>query len=175
MTLRTWATPLTIGSFILMTATGILMFFDIVPGFITFAHEWFSWVFVAGSVAHIAVNLRPFKNHLKSNWGRASVAFFALALIASGFSWGRITLPQLKWTILESLANAPISALAEIKGVDPELLLRKLEEQGCHGRRDQSVMEISKECGVDVQHLIGIVFLPENGDELIPESANHPR
>lgn len=162
---RTWATPLTIGSFVLMTATGILMFFDIVPGFITFAHEWFSWIFVIGSVAHIAVNLRPFKNHLRSHWGRASVTFFVLALIASGFSWGRITLPQLKWTILESLVNAPISALAEVKGVDPESLMRKLEMQGIHGRRDQSLMEISEECGANVEHLIGIVFLPDGGED----------
>ncbi|MNR38623.1 hypothetical protein D3C85_1567410 [compost metagenome] len=30
-TLRTWSTPLTIGSFILMAVTGVLMFFDVVP------------------------------------------------------------------------------------------------------------------------------------------------
>lgn len=30
--LRSWATQLTIGTFVLMAGTGVLMFFDVVPG-----------------------------------------------------------------------------------------------------------------------------------------------
>ena len=39
---RKWATPLTIGAFFLMAATGILMFFHIDRGIISGAHEWLS-------------------------------------------------------------------------------------------------------------------------------------
>lgn len=159
--LRTWATPLTIGSFILMTVTGILMFFDVVPGYITFAHEWFSWIFVIGSSAHIAVNLRPFKNHLKSHWGRACVAVFSVIVVLSVFSWGRITMPQLKWPIAEALVNAPISALAQVKRTEPDALLRKLEKHGFKGNPEQSLMDLAKEHETDASHLIGIIFLPE--------------
>lgn len=161
ISLRTWATPLTIGSFILMTVTGILMFFDVVPGFITFAHEWFSWIFVIGSVAHIAVNLRPFKNHLKSNWGRACVVVFSVALVASAFSWGRITIPQLKWPITDALVNAPITALAQVKRTEPDAMLRKLEMHGFKGNPEQSIMELAAEHETDAFHLLGIIFLPE--------------
>ncbi|MCG8276944.1 DUF4405 domain-containing protein [Stenotrophomonas sp. NLF4-10] len=66
-TLRTWSTPLTIGSFILMAVTGVLMFFDVVPGYLAFAHEWFSWFFLVGAGGHIAVNFRPLVRHLQSN------------------------------------------------------------------------------------------------------------
>ncbi len=161
ISLRAWATPLTIGSFILMTVTGILMFFDVVSGYITFAHEWFSWIFVIGSGAHIAVNLRPFKNHLKSNWGRACVAICSVVLVASAFSWGRITLPQLKWPIADALVNAPITALAQIKRTEPDALLQKLEKHGFKGNREQSMMELAKEHETDAFHLLGIIFLPE--------------
>lgn len=84
--LRTWSTPLTIGSFLLMAVTGVLMFFDVVPGYVSFAHEWFSWFFLIGAGGHIAVNIRPMKRHLESSWGRASVALFTVALVLSTFS-----------------------------------------------------------------------------------------
>ena len=70
--LRSWATPLTIGSFLLMAVTGVLMFFDIVPGYVSFAHEWASWLFLLGVVAHVAVNLRPFQRHLQPRGGRSA-------------------------------------------------------------------------------------------------------
>lgn len=92
-TMRTWSTPLTIGSFILMSITGVLMFFDIVPGYLSFAHEWFSWAFVIGAGAHIAVNFRPFTKHLRSNWGRVNVAIFSVIVVVSMYSFGRITAP----------------------------------------------------------------------------------
>lgn len=38
--LRKWATPLTIGSFLLMGVTGILMFFHLDIGLNKLAHEW---------------------------------------------------------------------------------------------------------------------------------------
>lgn len=159
--LRTWATPVTIGSFLLMSVTGILMFFDIVPGFVTFAHEWFSWVFILGTVAHIAINFRPFRNHLRSNWGRASVAAFSLVVILSVFSWGHITLPQLKWPIANALVNAPLSALAEVKRTDTDGLLQKLEKHGIKARADKSIQELAQDNGADAFHLLGLVFLPE--------------
>ena len=68
ITMRRWATPLTIGASVLMFGTGVMMFFDIVPGYVTFVHEWLSWLFVLGAGAHIAVNYRPFLRHLKSGW-----------------------------------------------------------------------------------------------------------
>jgi hypothetical protein len=85
---RTWATTLTIGSFILMSATGVLMFFEWNPGPTTVVHQWFSWFFLVGAGGHIAANLRPFKNHLKSRWGKASVAVFTAVFAASLFCWG---------------------------------------------------------------------------------------
>jgi hypothetical protein len=42
LALRTWATPLTMGAFLLMSTTGVLMFFKRNPGLITVVHET-SW------------------------------------------------------------------------------------------------------------------------------------
>ena len=40
MKLRAWATPLTIGSSLIVTITGLIMFFHLSPGLTRTAHEW---------------------------------------------------------------------------------------------------------------------------------------
>lgn len=157
--LRTWSTPLTIGSFLLMAVTGVLMFFDLVPGYLSFAHEWFSWLFLIGTGAHMAVNLRPLKKHLQSPWGRANVAIFTTILVVSTFSFGTITAPQLKWPISNALLEAPLSALADVTRKDHAVLVGKLKTHGITATSDQSIKELAIKHGVDEFHVLGLVFL----------------
>lgn len=159
ITLRSWATPLTVGSFLLMSGTGVLMFFEWEPGLMTVVHQWFSWLLLAGAGAHIAVNIRPFKNHLKSRWGRSSIAVFALILTASAFSWGMITGPQLERPIEQALVDAPLSALAGVAGLSGETLLSRLAARGIVADSRQSIGTLSAASGVDENLLLSIVFL----------------
>lgn len=159
--LRTWSTPLTIGSFILMAVTGVLMFFDVVPGYVSFAHELCSWLFLVGTGGHIAVNFRPLKKHLRSAWGRASVAIFAVVLVVSMFSFGRITAPQLKWPVFEALVQAPLSALADVTRTDSADLVAKLERHGITATPEQSIASLAERHDMDEFHILGVVFLRE--------------
>jgi hypothetical protein len=159
--LRTWATPMTIGVFFLMSATGVLMFFEWERGLTTVVHQWFSWLFLAGAGGHIAANVRPFKNHLKSRWGKASVAAFMVVLVASFFSWGLITGPQLARPIERALVDAPLSALAAVTRTAPEALMRRLKAHGIVATSQQSIRDLSGEHGVREDRLLAIVFLPE--------------
>jgi hypothetical protein len=128
--LRPWATPLTIGSFVLMTGTGVLMFFDVVPGYVTVVHEWLSWLFVLGVLAHVLLHHRPFMRHLGTGWGRGSAVMFTVLLVASNLSFGQITAPQLKWPISEALIEARLSVLADLTRRNDAQLLRKLAAHG---------------------------------------------
>lgn len=161
MTVRTWATPLTIGAFILMATTGILMFFDWNRGLTTVVHQWFSWFFLLGAGGHIAANMRPLKNHLKSRWGKASVAVFAVVLAASFFSWGLITGPQLERPIEEALVDAPLSALALTTHTTPEALILKMKVHGVTATSEQSIREIAVAQGIGANRLLAVVFLPD--------------
>jgi hypothetical protein len=161
LSLRTWSTPLTIGTFILMAASGVLMFFDLVPGYISFVHEWFSWLFLLGASGHVAVNFRSLTKHLQSAWGRANVATFAMVLVISTFSFGRITAPQLKWPIAEALLDAPLSALADVTRTDSADLLAKLKTHGITATPDQNIKELAIDYGMDEFHVLGLVILPE--------------
>jgi hypothetical protein len=157
--LRTWATPLIMGAFLLMAATGLLMFFELDRGVTTVVHQWFSWLLVAGAVAHVTANFRPFKNHLKSSWGRVTVIVSAIILMASFFSWDIITGPQLERPIEEALVDAPLSALASVTRTDADALMRQLKRQGIIATRDQSIRELANTSGVSENRLLAIVFL----------------
>ena len=76
---RKWATPLTIGAFFPMAATGVLMFFHIDRGLTSGVHEWLSWLFLLGVAGHVMANFRPFTNSLKSRWNIPKV----LAVVSS--------------------------------------------------------------------------------------------
>lgn len=159
--LRTWSTPLTIGSFVLMAVTGVMMFFDVAPGYVSFAHEWASWFFLVGTAGHVAVNFRPLRRHLRSNWGRANVVIFSTALVVSMFSFGRITAPQLKWPISNALVQAPLSALADLTHTGPAELVARLEQHGLSATPEQNIMHLADKHDMDEFHILGLVFLRE--------------
>jgi hypothetical protein len=157
--LRTWATPLTIGAFVLMAATGVLMFFGLDRALMAEVHKWFSLLFLTGVGGHVTANVRPFLNHLKSRWGRASVAAFAVVLAASFFSWRLITGPQLERPIKRDLVEAPHSALAGVTDTAPDTLLLKLKARGMDATSEQFLRDLSAKYRVDENRLLAIVFL----------------
>ncbi len=159
--LRTWSTPLTIGSFTALAVSGVLMFFDVVPGHLSFAHEVFSWFFLLGTGAHVVVNYRPFLKHLRSGWGRACLAIFATTLIVSMFSFGRITPEQLKWPIAEALTEAPLSILADMTRTDHAELLSKLETHGISAELDQCIKDVARDHKLDEFQVLGLIMLRE--------------
>jgi hypothetical protein len=158
--LRSWATPLTIGSFLLMSGTGILMFFELDGGLTAVVHQWFSWLFLAGAAGHVTANVRPLGKHLGSRGGRASVALLGGVLVASYFSWGLVTGPQLKRPIERALVDAPLSALASVTHTPLGVLMQRLEAQGMSPNGAESVRELSGKYGIDENSLLGTVFLP---------------
>ena len=81
--LRAVFTPMTIGAFLLMAVTGLLMFFHVEQGLNEVVHEWGGLVFVVAAVAHLLGNFTPFKNHLKKAVGAGLVAVFVVVTAAS--------------------------------------------------------------------------------------------
>jgi hypothetical protein len=156
---RSWATPLTMGAFLLMSVTGVLMFFGWDRALTAEAHKWFSLFFLIGVGGHITANIRPFPNHLKTRWGKASVAAFTVFLAASLFSWGLITGPQLERPIKRTLVDAPLSSLASVTDTTSDILLLKLKTHGIVATGQQSLRDLSAEYQVDENRLLGIIFL----------------
>jgi hypothetical protein len=158
--LRNWATPLTIGAFILMAGTGSVMFFKFDNGLMAPAHRLFSWVFLLGAINHILANVRSFTNHLKSTLGRISAITFVSILLASCFSWGQVTSPKVIIPVEAALVAAPLGAVAALQRTSPDVLVGRLAEQGVIGTPNQSVLEIAAANHIREDRLLGMIFLP---------------
>jgi hypothetical protein len=156
--LRAWATPLTIGAFLVMAATGVLMFFDVRSGLVSEAHEWLSWVFLAGAAAHLVVNYRPLTLHLKSRWGRVSITAAAVLLVASVLPTGVESGHRLHHAVEQAVVDAPLSTLASLAHVAPQDLENRLKARGIVATPQQSARELAAQNGVDERDLLAIAF-----------------
>jgi len=139
-TLRKWATPLTIGSFLVMAVTGILMFFHLDTGLNTVAHEWLGWAMVAAVAAHLVVNARAFTLYLRKPLGRAVIGAFAIMLALSFLPLGGESNDGRR-LMLRAAGNARIETLVEMSGAPLQAALNRLSEGGFTVQPDQTLAE----------------------------------
>ncbi len=111
-----------------------------------------------GAGSHIALNSRLFGRHLKSAWGRASVAAGVALTIAALFSWGQVTGPQIKRPIEAALVEAPIAALAAVTRNAPHAVIDRLAGQGIAANGGDSIRDIALRSGIDENRLLATVF-----------------
>lgn len=126
---REWATPLTMGAFLLSAVTGMLLFFHLDSGLNKPAHEWLSWALLAGVALHAFSNLQAFKRHLGSPAGRALIGLFAVLLALSFVPLGGRSEPPFLVPV-RALAQAPLDTLALVAGVDGGTLAARLRAAG---------------------------------------------
>ena len=128
---RDWATSITIGAFGLMAVTGILMFFHADTGLNKLAHEWLGFLFVGAVALHVAVNWGAFKRHFASSAaGRAVIAVFAAALVASFAPLGGKTGRPPPVLAMNAILKAPLSTVAPLTGRSVETLVAQLNSAG---------------------------------------------
>lgn len=121
MTTRQFATAFTIGAFLISSVTGILMFFHWDTGFNKLAHEWLSWILVAGVGLHIYVNWTSFSKYFKNTRTVSLISFLTLVLILSFLNFDKNNSKGSKEgvaLVMETLSDATIEKLLLIKGKD---------------------------------------------------------
>lgn len=126
---REWATPLTIGAFLLMAVTGILMFFHLDTGLNKEAHEWLGWAMVVGVAAHVVANWQAFARHFSKAMGKAIVGVFAVLLIGSFFvkeeGGGSPA-----GVAIGALTSAPVANVAALNGEPVDAVVARLAAAG---------------------------------------------
>jgi hypothetical protein len=129
---REWATPVTIGLFGLMSATGLLMFFHLDSGLNKFAHQWLGWGMVAAVAAHAAVNWIAFKRYfLSSLQGRIIIGVTMVALACSFISLpGGREKQSTPALAMRAIAGAPIVSVAALAHRPVEKVMADLAKAG---------------------------------------------
>ena len=130
--MRSWATPLVIGAFVVMSISGILMFFHLDSRLTNMAHEWGGWVLVAGGLAHLLLNWRPFTIYLRRPLAvgimAVCVAILGLSFVPQGSS-----LRDRGYDfdmVVDTMSNASVETLAELSGKSPDEVIVALQDEG---------------------------------------------
>ena len=128
--LRKWATPWTVGSFVLMSVTGVLMFYHLNSPLNKLAHQWLSFAFLAGVGVHVFVNWLAFSRYFKSPVAIAVMAVFGVVLVGSFVNLGGAKAEPPTRAIMASLGRTPLSELAPIVHATPDALVARLQARG---------------------------------------------
>jgi hypothetical protein len=170
--MRTWAGPLTIGSFAVVGATGVLMFFHLNTGLMKLAHEWLGWLMVVGVVAHVAINWRPFVNYFRKPAGIVIIAvLFVLGALSAFAGGGRSGSQHPLMGPFTALEQSSLAVVAQVAKSSPEALLESLRARGMRVRDgEQTIREIASENGVRSMELLGYIL---GGQQT--SSGGHPR
>ncbi len=158
MTYREWATPLTIGSFLLIAVTGVLMFFHLDSGLNKLAHEWLGWAMLAAVGLHAAMHLKSFKRHFSRPASLVVIGAFVALLAASFISPpGKPSKPP-HVLAAQAVLDAPLPQVAALAGKDTEALLAQLQAAGIAAETGQSLRQASGPERAKQMQALGIVF-----------------
>ncbi|MBN8649481.1 MAG: DUF4405 domain-containing protein [Caulobacterales bacterium] len=159
MNLRQIATPLTIGGFILMAVTGVLMFFHKEIGFNKPAHEWFSWAFLTGAALHIYLNFGTFKKYFRPSFGLGIIVILLGVLGASFVMKGEKKGASPVRTLISKVEDAPISTLAILVKTDSATIIKNLNDNGFKAQNEtQSLSDIVGKDREAKEHALGAIF-----------------
>ncbi|HLP08186.1 MAG TPA: DUF4405 domain-containing protein [Opitutaceae bacterium] len=83
---KTWLSPFVGVAFLVIAATGMLLFFHVKSGPIIALHEWFGWLFIVAGAVHVLLNLRPLLAYLRRPLALVSIgaAVVLVALLWAG-------------------------------------------------------------------------------------------
>lgn len=141
LSLRAWATPLVVGSFLVMASSGMLMFFHLNTGLMKGLHEWAGLVMVVGGVAHLMLNWRPFTTYFKRPLAGTIMGLGAIALGASFVPVGASVSPEASLrSVMGAVAQAPVSVLAELSHQTPDAVIADLAAAGYAGATAESTL-----------------------------------
>lgn len=159
-TLRKWATPLTIGSFVVVGITGVLMFFHLDFGLIKPAHEWLSWLLVVGGIAHVIINWKPLVNYLSKPAGKLIIVSVlvlgALSFLPIGGNEGG---KGQMMKAVGALEKSPLTLVAQVAKTTPDVLVEKLKAKGLVVRdNDQTIQQIATDNQKKTAEIISVLF-----------------
>ncbi|MEM7224262.1 MAG: DUF4405 domain-containing protein [Pseudomonadota bacterium] len=146
------ATSLTIGFFLIMAISGLLIFFEFGTGGIRATHEWTSIAFVAAALLHILVHKRSFTRYFKER----TVAFVLLACASGGLLYvqSRNDLYAAEETY-QQVIHSDLSVLVPLLGEDISSLQQKLRDLGVTVTDPkQSIFELAEVHDKDVHDII---------------------
>ncbi|WP_133487754.1 DUF4405 domain-containing protein [Aliiroseovarius marinus] len=139
-TLRKWATPLTVGSFLVMGVTGTLMFFHMNTMLGKVIHEWAGWLMLIGVGAHILLNWRALTTYFKRPLAMWIMGVGAALTVATMLPIGGAGEPPIRSMVM-AVTQADEATLMALSGHDLQEGRMLLSEAGVELQPGQSLAD----------------------------------
>ena len=169
--LRAWVTPITIGSFLLVGVTGLLMFFKVPGSLIVVTHEWLSPILVITACLHIWLNWGAVRTSLSRARGIIIVAVFGALLAFSVAPFDEAEeiarehghdQERIGRRAAEVLLQARLSTVAELTGHAPHQLRDRLGRCGIRVTSDEvSLVDAARQSHVSPVRALDAVLRDE--------------
>lgn len=78
---KSWVTPFTAATFMVVGLTGVLMLFEVRLPFIKGFHEWIGLAFVISSLFHVAIHWKTLCNYLKRRETMLALGLVAILIV----------------------------------------------------------------------------------------------
>lgn len=157
--LRKWATPLIVGSFLVMGASGVAMFFHAETTLMKVLHEWAGWVMVFAAGAHLVLNWRAFTTYFKRPLAAgimgAGAVVLGLTLLPIGSAQDTGDITQLA---MGALSGGQIETLAKLAGADTETVLEQLGAAGIAAQATDTPRSLSAGDRMAQMEIITAIF-----------------
>jgi hypothetical protein len=147
--------------FVVVSVTGVLMYFKIRMFSVQSLHIWLGFAFALVGCLHLFKNWRGFISYFKKRSTFLSVAF-ALFVTATFIILPLIN-PQEKRIspknqLFSAMLNAPLSKVAAFVDLDEEMMVKALADHQILASHKQSVSEIAKANEKSNDEILNIVF-----------------
>jgi hypothetical protein len=135
--LRTWATPLATGTWIVVAVTGTLMFFELAEDAVKEMHEWFGLGAAAAIALHVVRNGSALWTYFRRSWAMVA-AMVAVALGVVGFLGAALLeggdgRKGGSRAVMARVESSPLAELAPVFDTTPDALIAKLSAAGFLG------------------------------------------
>ena len=150
--LQRYATPLTIGLFLVSLISGLALFFGVWPGVFHGMHELVGLVLIVPFGLHLWRNWRPLVNYFSKPAFPATIAACLVAALGIGLASSAAGGGHgpAQFALLQALTATTPAKLAPALGIDAETLVATLKARGfVNAVVDASLTDIAADAGKD--------------------------
>ena len=158
---RAWSTPLIIAISLVISVTGVMLFFHLNDSMVKGIHEWLGLGFVVVILLHVLNHWKGFKNYF--NKKLAVGLMTAVITISAAFIFNAENTNHPLVKVAKQLEQNSLQSIATLQQKPVEDLEASLINAGIAiTGYDQSLQQITELNGVHLFKVIGLVFA-ENG------------
>lgn len=158
--MQKYATAATAVTFVVVSITGVVLFFHIGEDLLMGVHQWLGMAFVAAGVFHAVKHVKSLSKLLTKTRAKALMAVTAAITVFM------ITMASLQpgggnpmKSFAQNAVDAPLGAVAQVAGKTTAELNTAFTQAGiANVSMDQSLAQIANTNGLDARRLFGLVM-----------------